>query len=70
MVDILLWLGDRLELSIPLVLALGFGAMYLGQIWRRRRRDRASIDQGDDGQLVMMEGNRVGGDVRVSQERR
>lgn len=72
MVDILLWLGDRLEIGIPVVLAVALAALVLGRLWRARRRqptEVATVEQGDSGQLVVMDGNRVRGDVRVSQKR-
>jgi membrane protein implicated in regulation of membrane protease activity len=72
MVDILLWLGDRLEIGIPVVLAVALAALILGRMWRARRgkpTDVVTVEQGDAGQLVVMDGNRVRGDMRVSQKR-
>jgi FlaG/FlaF family flagellin (archaellin) len=72
MVDILLWLGDRLAIGIPVVLAGALAALVLGRLWRARRgqpTEAATVEQGDAGQLVVMDGNRVRGDVRVSQKR-
>jgi hypothetical protein len=69
MVDIFLWLGDRLELSIPVVLMLGLAVLAMQHLRRRRRREPTPITQGDR-QMVVMEKNRVRGDVTVSQTRR
>jgi len=72
MVDLILWLGDRLEIGIPIVLVLAVGTLLLGHYWRALRRAASkarAVGQGDDGQLVVMDGNRVRGDVRVSQRR-
>jgi hypothetical protein len=75
MVDLILWLGDRLEFGIPLVLVLVAAGLLARHVWRKRGRQaeeksRSKVEQGDDGQVVVMQGNRAGGDVRVSQRRR
>lgn len=75
MVDLILWLGDRLEFGIPLVLVLVAAGLLVRHLWRKRQRQAeqkssSTVEQADEGQVVVMQGNRAGGGVRVSQRRR
>jgi len=72
MIDLLLWLGDRLELSIPVTLAVVVVAVLGVREWKRRRSEPASsepVSASGDAQQAVVAGNRVGGDLKIKQER-